>query len=102
MTDLTRRQRYDLDRHRRLLLDAGFARAEAGASVESAGTRAETRRIATYQGALLRGIAGTALAEGWADQATLDAMLAEFSDWAECPDAFHAAVYCHAVGWVGA
>jgi len=38
------------------------------------------------------GIAGTALAEGWADQATLDAMLAEFDAWAERPDAFLAAV----------
>ncbi len=87
--------------HRRLLLDAGFARAEAGASLTSAGTLAETRQSAAYQGALLRGIARTALAEGWADQATLDAMLAEFAAWAERPDAFLAAVYCHAVGWAG-
>jgi hypothetical protein len=64
-------------------------------------TLAEARRSAAYQGAMLRGIAPMALAEGWADQATLDAMLAESAAWAERPDAFPAAVYCHAVGWVG-
>ena len=88
--------------HRRLLLDAGFARTEAGASVNSAGSPEETRHEATHQRALLHGIARTALAEGWADQATLDAMAGEFDAWAERPDAFYAAVYCHAVGWVEA
>ena len=85
---------------RRLLLDAGFARAEAGGALNSAGSLAETRRSAAYHKALLRGIAPTALAEGWVDQATLEAMLADFEAWAERPDAFSAAVYCHAVGWV--
>ena len=85
---------------RRLLLDAGFARAEAGASAHSAGTVAETRGNAAFHKAELQGVAQTALAEGWADQATLDAMQVEFDAWAERPDAFFLTVYCHAVGWV--
>jgi SAM-dependent methyltransferase len=87
--------------HRSLLLNAGFARAEAGATVESAGVLSETRSNAAFYRAQLPAIARTALAEGWADQATLDAMAAEFDAWAERPDAFYAAVYCHAVGWAG-
>lgn len=87
--------------HRRLLLDAGYARAEAGATLNAAGTLAETRRSAAYQRAMPSSIARTALAEGWADDATRDAMATGFDAWAERPDAFAAAVYCHAVGWVG-
>jgi hypothetical protein len=45
------------------------------------------------------GIARTALAEGWADQATLDAIADDFDAWAERPDAFTVTVRCHAVGW---
>jgi SAM-dependent methyltransferase len=86
--------------HRRLLLEAGFARAEATASVSSAGTPGETRRTAAFQKALLEGLARTAVAEGWMDQPTVDAVAADIDAWAERSDAFSAAVYCEAVGWV--
>ncbi|MHB8648312.1 MAG: methyltransferase domain-containing protein [Thermomicrobiales bacterium] len=87
--------------HRRLLMDAGFARTEAGATADAAGTPAETRRIAAFHVAQMEGLARTALTEGWADQETLDAMRADFDAWVARPDAFYARVICHAVGWVG-
>jgi SAM-dependent methyltransferase len=85
--------------HRRLLLDAGFARAAAGASLSTAGTREETRRAAAFMRAMLQGLSRTAVAEGWIDQPTVDAVAAEIDAWAERPDAFSAALYCEAVGW---
>jgi SAM-dependent methyltransferase len=92
-----------LGRHqRRLLLEAGFARAEAGASVWSAGSVAECRRHAAFLKAQLLGLTRTALTEGWVDQATVDAMASEFDAWAERPDAFATAIFCEAVGWVSA
>jgi SAM-dependent methyltransferase len=86
--------------HRRLLLEAGFARAEARASVEhSAGSLEETRTQATWFKSVLHGEARTALAEGWVTQATVDAMMAEIDAWAERPDAFSALILCATVGW---
>ena len=90
-----------LGRHlRRLLVEAGFARAEARAFVSSAGSPEETRRHAAFFKALLPGLARTAIAEGWVDQATVDAMVAEIDAWAVRPDAFHAGIACEVVGWV--
>ena len=86
--------------HRRLLLEAGFVRAEAGASIQSEGSLEATRQFAAYFKARFPGIARTALAEGWIDQATVDAISADLDAWAERPDAFHAELYCHAIGWV--
>jgi ubiquinone/menaquinone biosynthesis C-methylase UbiE len=87
--------------HRRLLREAGFDRPAAGATALSAGTPEETRRAAALMKAVWPGPAATALAEGWADRETVDAMLAEIDAWAERPDAFWLAVSCHAVGWAG-
>jgi SAM-dependent methyltransferase len=86
--------------YRRLLLEAGFARTEAGATVNCAGSPAETRRLAAFARAQLAGMAPTALAEGWVDKGTLEAIPADFDEWAERPDAFYAVVACHAIGWV--
>ncbi len=86
--------------YRRLLLDAGFPRAEASASVVSAGSLEETRRSATFTKNRLQGFARTALAEGWVTQATVDAMVAEIDAWAERPDAFSAGTYFQSIGWV--
>ncbi len=88
--------------HRRLLREAGFARTEAGAMVDSAGTPEETHRNAAYHRAQMQGVVQTALAEGWVDTETVGAMAAELDAWAAQSDAFYAAVHCHAVGWVGA
>jgi SAM-dependent methyltransferase len=86
--------------HRQLLLDAGFARANASVSVWTAGTPEETRRCASFLNAQLHGFARTALAEGWMDQTTVEAVGAEFDAWAERPDALYVDMYCEAIGWV--
>ncbi len=86
--------------HRRLLLDAGFVRAEASASIQSEGSLKATRQFAVSLKARIPGNARTALAEGWIDQATVDAIAADIDAWAERPDAFQAEPYCHALGWV--
>jgi ubiquinone/menaquinone biosynthesis C-methylase UbiE len=86
--------------HRRLLLDAGFARAEASGSVWITGTPKETRRCATFLKAQLQGFAPTALAEGWIDQKTVEAVSAEIEAWAERPDALYVDMYCEAIGRV--
>ncbi len=87
-------------RYRRLFLDAGFARAEASASVVSAGSLEETRRSAAFITNRFQGFARTALDEGWVTQATVDAMVAEENAWAERPDAFSSVMWFQAVGWV--
>lgn len=87
--------------HRRLLLDAGFARTEAGATVNCAGTLEGTQRMVAFHQAQLPSLTQTALQEGWVDQVTVDAMAAELDAWAERPDAFSVETHCHAVGWVG-
>lgn len=90
-----------LSRHyRRLLLEAGFARAEATASVESAGTQAETCRHAAFFKAQLQGLTRTAIAQGWTDQAAVESLAAEIDEWAQRPGAFYAMTWCQAVGWV--
>ena len=75
-------------------------RAEASASVDSVGSLEKTRQHAVFLKAQIPGTARTALAEGWIDQATVDAIVAEIDAWAERPDAFQAATFCHALGWV--
>lgn len=86
--------------HRRRLLEAGFARAEAWASASNGGSLAETRQHAAFFKAQLAGMARTAIAAGWLDQATVDAIAAELDQWAERPDAFSARIYCESIGWV--
>jgi ubiquinone/menaquinone biosynthesis C-methylase UbiE len=91
-----------LSRHyRRLLLEAGFARAEASASVDSAGAQETIQRHAAFLKAQLQGIVRTALAQAWMDQVAGDAAAAEIDAWAQRPDAFSAMTWCQAVGWVG-
>src|SRR5262245_23602492 len=86
--------------YRGLLLEAGFARAVAGASIESAGTAEKTRRHAVFLHAMLQGLAPTLRAQGWLDQAALDAMAAEIDAWARRPDAFYTSTWCDALGWL--
>jgi SAM-dependent methyltransferase len=82
------------------LLAAGFAKAEASASVWSAGSLNETRHRARWFKAQLTGVARTALAERWIDQETVDAISSELDAWAERRDAFSSITYGEAVGWV--
>jgi hypothetical protein len=49
----------------------------------------------------LQGFASTALAEGWMDQPTIEAVTAEIEAWAGRPDAFYLDTYCEALGYVG-
>jgi hypothetical protein len=86
--------------HRRFLLDAGFARAEASVSVWSAGTPEETRHRAAFLKAQLKGMAPTALAEGWMDQTMVEAVAAEIDAWAKRPDALYVEMMCEALAWV--
>jgi ubiquinone/menaquinone biosynthesis C-methylase UbiE len=86
--------------HRRLLLEAGFVRAEASVSVWSAGTPEETRQRASYLKAQLQSFAPTALAEGWMEQTTVEAVGAEIDTWAGRPDALYVEMMCEALGWV--
>ena len=88
--------------HRRLFLDAGFARSQATAVVESAESLEQTRRHAAFLKAQLQGFARTATAEQWVDQATIDAMTAAIAAWAERSDAFSVGIWCETVGWVPA
>ena len=87
--------------HRRCLLAAGFERAEASASVSYAGSLDRTRQRAPWYRAQLEGFARTALAAGWVDQATVNAMAGAIDAWSELPDAFAASTWCETVGWVG-
>jgi hypothetical protein len=90
-----------LSRHyRRLLLEAGFVRAEASAYVDAAGSPPETRRHARFMKAQLQGFARTVIEQEWMDQAAVDSAAAELDASAERPDAFHANTWCQAVGWV--
>jgi len=90
-----------LSRHyRRLLLEAGFVRAEASASVESAGSLEDTCRHAAFLEAQLQGLARTVVMQGWLDRGTLDAAATEIKAWAQRPDAFAATTWCQAIGWV--
>ncbi len=87
---------------RRLLLEAGFARAEAFAVAGDKGTPALTRVAAENLETRLRepAVWELALRRGWADATRLEAMAAELRAWAERPDAFLLWIFCAAVGWV--
>ena len=86
--------------HRRLLLEAGFVSPEASVSTWTAGTPEEIRICAIFLKAQLQGFASTALAEGWMDQQTIEAVAAEIDAWAARPDSLYFDTYCEAVGWV--
>jgi SAM-dependent methyltransferase len=87
---------------RRLLLEAGFVRAEAGAIARAFGTPEGTRWLCEH---FLRGhfiepnFAQTAIGAGWADPMKLAAMQAETERWADRPDAFWSLTFCEAVAW---
>jgi len=87
---------------RRLLLEAGFVRTEASVSAWTAGTLEETQHCATFLKAQLQGFASTALAEGWMDQPTVEAVAAEIDTWAARPDALYVDTYCEALAFVSA
>jgi len=87
---------------RRLLVEAGFDRASATATLEHFGTSDETRRYVAALRAFFTGSSRTAVEQGWADETTVAAILAELQAWGERPDAFAARSRCEAIGWVDA
>ena len=96
---------YAARHHRRRLLEAGFAHPVAEATIWAAGvwgTPEETRDFAAWFAAQLSQptTAELATAQGWADQATLAAIVEELLAWGERPDAYFALMGVAAVGWV--
>jgi ubiquinone/menaquinone biosynthesis C-methylase UbiE len=88
---------------RGLLRAAGFARTEGFVDASGFGTLEATRErgllFASMLDTVLRPII---LAQGWADAAKVDAMVAELRAWAERPDSFSCSIRHAAVGWVDA
>jgi SAM-dependent methyltransferase len=98
---------YAARHHRRLLLEAGFARPVAGASIWGGGvwgTPEETREFAAWCISQLGEPAAVEVvtAQRWADEATLAAIVAELRAWGERPDAYFAMMTVTAVGWADA
>jgi len=89
--------------NRRLLREAGFVRTEGYGRVVCYGTGELTHWWATIGQAQLRdpSFVATAVGQGWADQATLDAMIADVVTWGEDPDAYWSYQTPAAIGWVG-
>jgi ubiquinone/menaquinone biosynthesis C-methylase UbiE len=87
---------------RRLLLEAGFSQTEAYAISISFGDVEATRISAASGEECSRALMfiKTALEQGWAGEATIEAMRAELRDWGERSDAFNAMLSCAALGWV--
>jgi ubiquinone/menaquinone biosynthesis C-methylase UbiE len=88
--------------NRRYLREAGFVRTEGYGWVVCSGTREQTRRFASLVATQFRDSAfvATALSLGWVDQATLEAIIADFWTWSEDPDAYSAHHTPMAIGWV--
>jgi ubiquinone/menaquinone biosynthesis C-methylase UbiE len=88
----------------RLLREAGFEEIAAYATAGGSGT---TEPVAHLAGAMVRQLRDPAFvavveAQGWADQATLSAMMAAIEAWATAPDAYLAFMKPAATGWVSA
>ena len=64
------------------------------------GPRRKPDAALLFSKATVQGLAPTALAEGWIDQTTVDAVRAEFDAWGARPDALYVETFCEAIGWV--
>ena len=83
-----------------ILRQAGFRRTVKSVSADTKGDAEAVRAHARITIFLLDGPLGRdALANGWADQATLEQIKASILAWAEHPDAFFANVHVEVVGW---
>jgi ubiquinone/menaquinone biosynthesis C-methylase UbiE len=88
---------------RRHLLDAGFARTEATATLISRGSAEATRELVRYFLVVYAGIAEVATAQGWVTPATVARMYEELRAWGERPDALWVSgPIVEAIGWVSA
>jgi ubiquinone/menaquinone biosynthesis C-methylase UbiE len=90
---------------RALLLEAGFARTQASASMATeagppAGSPEATRRVAQNHLVRLRGLLGErAVTQGWATRQELEQMAEALIAWGDAPDAFYARPVFTALGW---
>jgi ubiquinone/menaquinone biosynthesis C-methylase UbiE len=96
---------YGARNYRQLLLQAGFARPVATASIWGGGcwgTPEDTRDFAGWFVDQLSTppAVDVVLAQGWADQAGLAAMVSEIMAWGERPDAYLAVMGVAAIGWI--
>jgi ubiquinone/menaquinone biosynthesis C-methylase UbiE len=96
---------YRARHHRRLLLEAGFARPVATGTLGTAGacgTPEDTRLYAAWvvEQAAAPAFRALVAAQGWADEATLAAMTADTLAWGERPDALMSFTGVAALGWV--
>jgi ubiquinone/menaquinone biosynthesis C-methylase UbiE len=90
--------------YRRLLREAGFVGIDAYATAGGSGT---TEPVAHLAGAMVRQLRDPTFgavveAQGWADQATLSAIIAAIEAWAAAPNAYLAFMKPAATGSVGA
>lgn len=85
---------------RRLLLEAGFARAETSAAAARGGTTEQTRGLARFFGAQFRSWRDLILTQGWADVAELDEIDTALAAWGERPDATQVFFMYRSLGWV--
>jgi len=89
-------------RHREVLREAGFGRSETRATTMGSGSNDAAERRAPWLLSQLAGFGPAAIADGRADQATVDAIAADITAWARHPDAVFFTVVCETVGWVRA
>ncbi|MBV9602483.1 MAG: methyltransferase domain-containing protein [Chloroflexi bacterium] len=96
---------YRARHHPRLLLEAGFVRVTATATLGTGGvwgSPEETRLFAAWFADQLRAAASEELmiGQGWTDAESLKAIIGDVLAWGERPDAFFAVVGVAATGWL--
>jgi SAM-dependent methyltransferase len=84
---------------RRLLLEAGFARAECHVGVRAFGTPQGVEEHVRIFSEQLRAFAPTIARAGLADAATVEAVGEELRAWGERPDATAAFMVFRSIGW---
>jgi SAM-dependent methyltransferase len=86
---------------RRVLRVAGFTRIQSSASpvLRAAPDDAPGYGEGVARAVTERAFGEQAVALGWTDRATLEAMAAAWRTWSQDPDAFDARIACEAVGW---
>jgi ubiquinone/menaquinone biosynthesis C-methylase UbiE len=88
---------------RHLLLEAGFTKTEGHAvAAEYYGTLEETKRFPDAYVRVIRRQLSAKRVTGdhdLSDQKLIDEIISEVRSWGDRPDAFHAVMYCAALGW---
>jgi ubiquinone/menaquinone biosynthesis C-methylase UbiE len=87
-------------KHRELLLEAGFDRADTRAVTEGGGSADTIAARARFLLAQLDGFGRIAVEQGWLDKVGLDAIVTDIKGWAERPDAVTFVVTCETLAWV--